>query len=80
MDSRRHYVSVPLARLLAALVLAAPLAAAAQTAVPQPARPIILPAPVMGVPGTIVAPAEFHGAVAYDRATGEFDYGFDCRR
>lgn len=70
-------MSVPAARLAAALLLAAPLAVTAQVAVPRPGRPIIVPAPVVVVPGPIVAPAEFHGAIAYDRATGAFGYSFD---
>jgi hypothetical protein len=70
-------VSAPLAPLLALLLCAAPLAAAAQTSVPRPARPIVLPPPAVVVPGYVVAPAEYHGAIAYNRATGAFGYSFD---
>ena len=65
------------ARLLLALLVASPLAAAAQTAVPRPARPIVLPAPVVVVPGYAVPPVEYHGAIAYDRATGAYGYSYD---
>jgi Domain of unknown function (DUF4189) len=78
VDPRRDDVGVRAARALLALVLAAPLAAAAQTAVPRPARPIVLPAPpVVIVPGHAVTPTEYHGAIAYHRATGAFGYSFD---
>ena len=65
------------ARLIPALLLAAPLAAEAQTTVPRPARPIVVPPPVMVVPGYPVPLAEFHGAIAYNRATGAYGYSFD---
>jgi hypothetical protein len=65
------------ARVAAALLLATPLATAAQGSVPRPSRPIVLPAPAVVVPGYVATPAEFHGAIAYNRATGAFGYSFD---
>jgi hypothetical protein len=65
------------ARLIPALLLAAPLAAAAQTTVPRPARPIVVPAPIVVVPGYAIPLAEYHGAIAYNRATGAYGYSFD---
>jgi hypothetical protein len=59
------------------LLLAGPLAAAAQTTVPRPSRPIILPAPVTVVPGYVAPPIEYHGAIAYNRATGAYGYSYD---
>ena len=73
----RDHVSVRAARLIPALLLAAPLAAEAQTTVPRPARPIVVPPPVMVVPGYPVPLAEYHGAIAYNRATGAYGYSFD---
>ena len=73
----RDHVSARTARLIPALLLAAPLAAEAQTTVPRPARPIVVPPPVMVVPGYPVPLAEFHGAIAYNRATGAYGYSFD---
>ena len=73
----RNHVSVRAARLALALLLAVPLAAAAQTTVPRPARPIVVPAPVTVVPGYAVPLAEYHGAIAYHRATGAYGYSFD---
>jgi hypothetical protein len=65
------------ARLIPTLLLAAPLAAAAQTTVPRPARPIVVPAPIVVVPGYAIPLAEYHGAIAYNRATGAYGYSFD---
>jgi hypothetical protein len=73
----RDHVSVRAVRLIPALLLAAPLVAAAQTTVPRPARPIVVPAPVVVVPGIAVPSTEYHGAIAYNRATGAYGYSFD---
>ena len=72
-----HGAGVRAARLIPALLLAAPLAAAAQTTVPRPARPIVVPAPIVVVPGYAIPLAEYHGAIAYNRATGAYGYSFD---
>jgi Domain of unknown function (DUF4189) len=70
-------VSATAARLLSTLLCAAPLATAAQTTVPRPARPIVVPAPVTVDPGYTVTPTEHHGAIAYHRATGAYGYSYD---
>jgi hypothetical protein len=59
------------------LLLAAPLDAGAQTTGPRPARPIVVPSPAVVVPGYAVPPAEYHGAIAYNRATGAYGYSYD---
>ena len=76
MDARRNDVAVQRAATLVAVLLAAPLAAAAQTAVPRP-LPIVVPGQVVVVPGTAAVATEHHGAIAYDRATGAFGYSYD---
>ena len=77
MDARRNDVAVQRAATLVAVLLAAPLAAAAQTAA-RPGAPTILPTPAVVVPGYIVTPtAEYHGAIAYNRATGASGYSYD---
>ena len=73
----RHGAGVRTARLIPALLLAAPRAVVAQTTVPRPARPIVVPAPTVVVPGYVVPPAEYHGAIAYNRATGAYGYSYD---
>jgi hypothetical protein len=73
----RNQVSVRATLPVLALLLAAPLAAAAQTAVPRPVRPIPLPAPIVVVPGYAVPLTEYHGAIAYNRATGAYGYSYD---
>src|SRR5215510_1930963 len=71
----RDDVGVRCARPLLALLLAAPLGAAAQTAVPRPLP--VIPGQVIVVPGTTVVATEHHGAIAYERATGAFGYSYD---
>jgi hypothetical protein len=61
-------------RLLVALaLLALPALGAAQIIVPRP----VVPLPYYPVPVVPMPPAEQHGAIAYDRASGAFGYSFD---
>ena len=76
MDPRRHDVGVRTAHPILAFLLAAPLGVAAQTVVPRP-LPIVVPGQVVVVPGTAGVAAEYHGAIAYNRATGAFGYSYD---
>jgi Domain of unknown function (DUF4189) len=76
VEPRRDDVGVRAARPILAFLLAVPLGVAAQTAVPRP-LPIVIPGQVVIVPDTAGVANEYHGAIAYDRATGAFGYSYD---